>query len=173
LISPQISQFTSRIGSSPIGIIEVLASNVGLSQVNLLGLHGSSSEFSLPESDLTRQALRQILEYLDGKRRVFDLLIDWAGLTLFHREVLTCTMAIAFGEVRTYGQLAQALGKPAAASRAIGGAMARNPLPIVIPCHRVVAADGRLTGYSAADGIQTKRWLLELEGHQVVGEKLA
>jgi len=59
------------------------------------------------------------------------------------------------------------------ASRAIGGAMAHNPIPLVAPCHRVVAVDGRLTGYSAAEGIRTKQWLLELEGHKIVCEKLA
>ena len=173
MTSSSASQFVSRITQTSIGTIEVEASSVGLCRINLLGLHGVPSTQSLPESDLTRQALAQIFEYLEGKRRDFDLPIDWMGLTPFHREVLTRTQSIRFGEILTYGQLARALGKPAAASRAIGGAMARNPLPIIIPCHRVVASDGRLTGYSAADGLQTKRWLLELEGHQVVGEKLA
>ena len=89
----------------------------------------------------------------------------------FQREVLQLTLEIPFGEVRTYGELARTLGK-SAASRAVGGALARNPLPLLIPCHRVVAATGALTGYSAASGIATKAWLLELEGHKIVSQKL-
>ena len=89
----------------------------------------------------------------------------------FQTKVLKRTLAIPFGQVLTYGQLATELDNPAA-SRAVGGALAHNPIPIIIPCHRVVAANGRLTGFSAAEGIRTKQWLLELEGRRVVGEKL-
>jgi len=85
--------------------------------------------------------------------------------------VLDLTRQIAFGEVLTYGEIARRLGKPAA-SRAVGAALGRNPMPLLIPCHRVVAANRSLTGYSAADGIKTKAWLLTLEGGKVVGQKL-
>jgi methylated-DNA-[protein]-cysteine S-methyltransferase len=174
MTSPYSGIFTSRSSDSPIGRIEVSASNAGLIGVGLFGHHPAAGTLAGPslENDHSRQTLVQILEYLNGKRKTFDSTIDWSGVTAFHRNVLIEAMKIGFGEVWTYGQLAAVLGKPAA-SRAIGGAMARNPIPIIIPCHRVVAADGRLTGYSAADGIATKRFLLELEGRKVVGEKLA
>jgi methylated-DNA-[protein]-cysteine S-methyltransferase len=174
MTSPYSGIFISRCPDSPIGRIEVSASNAGLIGVGLYGHHPATVSPASPslENDHSRQALAQILEYLGGNRKTFDVPIDWSGVTAFHRTVLVEAMKIGFGEVWKYGQLAAALGKPAA-SRAIGGAMARNPMPIIIPCHRVVAADGRLTGYSAADGIATKRFLLELEGRKVVGEKLA
>lgn len=114
---------------------------------------------------------QQILEYLTGTRRDFELPLDWSSITGFQSDVLHLTYEIPYGEVRSYGEVARALGKPAA-SRAVGGALARNPMPILIPCHRVVAASGALTGYSAADGITTKSLLLELEGHRIVGQKL-
>ena len=174
MTSPYSGIFTSRCSDSHIGRVEVTASNAGLIGVSLYGHTQATNPSTSPslENNLSRQTLAQILEYLDGKRSTFDIPIDWSGVTAFHRSVLTEAMKIGFGDVWTYGQLASVLGKPAA-SRAIGGAMARNPMPIIIPCHRVVAADGRLTGYSAADGIATKRFLLELEGRKVVGEKLA
>ncbi|MHC1740360.1 MAG: methylated-DNA--[protein]-cysteine S-methyltransferase [Anaerolineaceae bacterium] len=164
----------SRSDSSPIGMIEVLATSIGLFQVNLLGNLPAPANLNpnnLSESKLSRLALDEILEYLTGKRRVFDLPIDWSACKPFQKTALNKAQEIAFGEVLTYGDLAKKLNK-AAASRAVGGAMARNPIPIVLPCHRVLASDGRLTGYSAADGIHTKKWLLELEGHTIVGEKL-
>jgi len=165
--------FSSRADNTPIGSIEVLASDEGLVRVNLLGREPTFSEKDYPiiESSITKQTINQILEYLSGQRREFSLKIDWMVSTPFQKQVLLRAMQIPYGQIMTYGALAAELGKPAA-SRAIGGVMARNPLPIVIPCHRVVAADGRLTGYSAADGIQTKQWLLELEGHTIVREKL-
>ena len=69
--------------------------------------------------------------------------------------------------MRTYGEVAQDIGYPVSAARAVGRAMAANPMPIIIPCHRVVGANGELTGYGGAGGIRTKAWLLELEGHDV------
>jgi methylated-DNA-[protein]-cysteine S-methyltransferase len=166
--------FSSRAENTPIGLIEVLASDTSLVRVNLLGREPTFYENAYPiiENAITQQAISQILEYLNGSRREFSITIDWKVCTPFQKQVLTRTMQIGYGQVMTYGQLASELGKPAA-SRAVGGAMASNPLPIVVPCHRVVAADGRLTGYSAADGIRTKQWLLELEGHKIVREKLA
>lgn len=164
---------SSRTEQSPIGAIEVQVSQIGLTQVRLLG-HKVSFAGSVPEfegSSLSYLVLDQILEYLDGKRQIFDFPIDWAGVTAFYQKVLNLAQKVAFGEVWTYGRLARESGNPSA-SRAIGSAMAHNPMPIVIPCHRVVAADGRLTGYSAADGIETKAWLLKLEGHQVLNDRL-
>ncbi|HQM54742.1 MAG TPA: methylated-DNA--[protein]-cysteine S-methyltransferase [Anaerolineaceae bacterium] len=111
-------------------------------------------------------------EYFAGQRKAFDLPLDWQSIRGFQREALLQLLKIPYGEVRTYGEISRALGKPAAA-RAVGMALAKNPLPILIPCHRVVAASGHLTGFSAGDGLNSKAWLLQLEGHRVVTEKLA
>lgn len=109
------------------------------------------------------QAVRQIDSYLSGQQQEFALPIDWEGMSEFTAAARKAAMGIPYGQVRTYGQLAAELGKPAA-SRAVGAAMASNPMPIVIPCHRVIGADGGLHGYSAPGGLKTKAWLLRLEG---------
>lgn len=115
-----------------------------------------------PDAERTAGALAQIAEYLAGKRKLFDLPIDWSMLTSFQAQALRATYEIPYGEVRTYGELALGLGKPGAA-RAVGRAEATNPMPLVIPCHRVIGADGKLHGYGTGNGLETKAWLLKLE----------
>jgi len=159
-----------------IGAVRVTASELGLLQVDLLGRKfkpesARISEVSSQAQQHASAAMAQILEYLDGKRKFFELALDWSFATTFQKKVLEITQFIPFGEILTYGQIAAKLGK-ISASRAVGGALGRNPMPIIIPCHRVVAANGNLTGFSAAEGIVTKQWLLELEGHQIVAQKL-
>lgn len=167
------SLFTASTEESPLGRIDVYAGPGGLISVRLLGKSLSRVAEPNPSmGDPAGQALLQILEYLDGKRRTFDVTIDWSLIKPFQTVVLKQAMLIPYGSWKTYGQVARELGKPAA-SRAIGGALANNPIPIIIPCHRVAAADGSLTGFSAANGVRSKRWLLELEGNSFVGEKLA
>lgn len=114
------------------------------------------------EIERTAQVLEQIAEYLAGKRKTFDLPIDWSVLTPFQAKTLRATFEIPYGEVRTYGEIAQGLGKPGAA-RAVGRAEATNPMPVVLPCHRVIGADGKLHGYGTGNGLETKAWLLSLE----------
>ncbi len=111
------------------------------------------------ETALLQQAEEELNEYFAGARRDFDLPLAPKG-TPFQQAVWAQLCEIPYGEVRTYGQLAAALGKPKAC-RAVGGACHCNPIGIIIPCHRVVGADGSLTGY--AGGIDIKRYLLELE----------
>jgi methylated-DNA-[protein]-cysteine S-methyltransferase len=110
-----------------------------------------------------REAAVQLKEYLSGKRRTFTLPIDWTVLRPFQRAALQATYAIPCGETRTYAEIARQIGHPRAA-RAVGRAEATNPMPLVIPCHRVIGADGRLHGYGMAEGLKTKAWLLKLEG---------
>jgi methylated-DNA-[protein]-cysteine S-methyltransferase len=88
--------------------------------------------------------------------------VDWRGVSEFERKVLRHCAAIRTGQVMTYGQLAAKAGSPGA-TRAVGGCMARNRWPILIPCHRVVGSNGKMTGYSGRGGTKTKRWLLEFE----------
>jgi methylated-DNA-[protein]-cysteine S-methyltransferase len=109
---------------------------------------------------------RELDEYFAGRRREFDLPIDWSLTARFGRRVLQATAAIPFGRVSTYGHVAAQAGNPRA-SRAAGRALGANPIPIVVPCHRVIGASGRLTGYTG--GLHRKVALLELEG-VVMGE---
>jgi methylated-DNA-[protein]-cysteine S-methyltransferase len=109
----------------------------------------------------------QLQEYLAGERRQFELEIDWSHMSPFQQDVLRIVCAIAYGRTRTYGDIARQLGKPQA-MRAVGRANATNPMPIIIPCHRVLGADGRLHGYSAPGGLETKARLLRLEGSWLI-----
>lgn len=111
------------------------------------------------ESPLLRAARTQLLEYLSGARRSFDLPLDPAG-TAFQRSVWEALRAIPYGQTRTYGEIAAAVGRPRAV-RAVGQANHVNPLPIFIPCHRVMGKNGALTGY--AGGLDLKSALLALE----------
>jgi methylated-DNA-[protein]-cysteine S-methyltransferase len=112
------------------------------------------------ETPLLIRARDQIEEYFAGTRTAFDLPLDPPG-TAFQRKVWAALERIPFGATRSYGDLAHDLGT---AARALGSACGRNPIPILIPCHRVLGAGGRLGGYSGFDGIDTKRFLLRLEG---------
>lgn len=110
--------------------------------------------------DVLHAACAQLGEYFAGTRRVFDLPLSPHG-TAFQRAVWQALAQIPFGETASYAQLAARLGRPTA-TRAVGAANGRNPLPIVVPCHRVIGADGTLTGF--AGGLDTKRFLLAHEG---------
>ena len=109
--------------------------------------------------DAFADAARQLAEYFDGARRAFDLPLR-PDVTPFQAEVHDALKRIPYGETRSYGDVAAQIGRPRA-SRAVGAANGSNPLPIVVPCHRVVGADGSLTGFGG--GLATKRYLLELE----------
>lgn len=126
----------------------------------------------VPRSELTQRVAELLKRYFKGERQTFnDIPVDLAVATPFRRRILELIRAIPFGEVRTYGQVAGWAGAPGAA-RAIGGAMACNPLPVIIPCHRVVAGDGSLTGYSAPGGITRKEYLLRMEHVEFKGQRI-
>jgi methylated-DNA-[protein]-cysteine S-methyltransferase len=112
-----------------------------------------------PDDALLRRAADQLQAYFDGDALGFDVALDLQG-TAFQRSVWQALLAIPAGETRSYGALAKALGS-AAAVRAVGGAVGRNPVSVIVPCHRVVGSDGSLTGY--AGGVDRKRALLALE----------
>lgn len=162
--------YTGKADSTPLGPVWVAVSERGLVAVEIGSTQDEFNAYlrrmhfaGLYDPSRTAEATSQIREYLAGERREFDLAIDWSAMTVFQEEALRLTLAVPFGQVTTYSEIARQLGKPLAA-RAVGRAEATNPMPLVIPCHRVLGTDGRLHGYGAPGGVKTKAWLLELEG---------
>ncbi len=167
LMSPM---YIGVLPSSPIGPIWVAISDRGLALV----------EWSMPQADFsklveqrfqiasiydeakTSEPIHQLAEYLDGRLRQFSLLLDLTRMTSFQQQVLQLTTQIPYGQTMTYKAIASQAGKPNA-SRAVGRIEATNPMPLVIPCHRVVGSDGSLHGYGGPGGIKLKAWLLQLE----------
>ncbi len=140
---------------TPAGSLKIEGSNRGIKSVLW-----TEEEERKAQNPLVREAAKQLKEYFDGKRKNFDIPLDTQG-TEFQKRVWSETAKIPFGETRTYGEIAAAAGSPMAA-RAVGGAVNKNPVNIIVPCHRVIGFDSSLTGYRG--GIETKRRLLELEG---------
>ena len=128
----------------------------------ILGIQHLGHVHFSPKNSLAAVALEQVQEYLSGNRQQFTVPINWQLFTQFRTIVYQAVIAIPYGQTRAYSQIAAQIGRPKAA-RAVGGANASNPIPIIIPCHRLIGADGSLRGYGGVGGIQTKRWLLDLE----------
>jgi methylated-DNA-[protein]-cysteine S-methyltransferase len=146
---------------SPFGEVTVVVSDVGVREISLPGDDQPDGALSAPD----RKVARQLDDWFAGKRHAFDVNLDLEGIEGFRRTVLeTLARDVGWGETVTYGELADLAGRPRAA-RAAGSAMRDNPLPFVIPCHRVVAAGGRIGGYGGGrNAVALKRRLLEREG---------
>ncbi|MFA7535808.1 MAG: methylated-DNA--[protein]-cysteine S-methyltransferase [Desulfuromonadales bacterium] len=151
---------------SPIGWIALVGGPAGLRETilhpdsflpGLTDLQSSGEHLAL-----LREGQRQLQEYFAGARTKFELPIDLGGLSPFAARILSDLQNVPYGSTITYGDLAALAGHPGAA-RAVGRVMARNPLPIVIPCHRVLGSGGQLTGYSGGEGLTCKKWLLDFE----------
>lgn len=142
---------------SPLGSLTLVEEDGALVQLSFDGYTVLESEEV--DSPLLREAERQLASYFAGQLQVFSLPLCTRG-TPFQEKVWCALQKIPYGETRTYGELAAMIGQPTAA-RAVGGANHRNPLAIIIPCHRVVAAHGGLGGYGG--GLDKKQWLLALE----------
>jgi len=163
--------YTGQLLGTPIGDLWLAVSTDGLAAV----------ECNIPSADFeaflakrfkcqveykqrkVKSAAAEISEYLQGYRRHFTLVIDWTLLRPFQRLALQATYDIPYGETRTYKHIAEAIHRPRAA-RAVGRAEATNPMPLVIPCHRVIGTDGKLHGYGLGEGLPTKEFLLKMEG---------
>jgi methylated-DNA-[protein]-cysteine S-methyltransferase len=117
-------------------------------------------------SELLAEAKKEIIEYFDGRRDTFDMSLDFSSATPFQQKVYQVMKTIPRGKIHTYRWLAQKIGNPKGL-RAVGSANARNNWPLVIPCHRIVGSDGRLTGFSAPGGLDLKAELLKMEGVSV------
>lgn len=149
--------------SSPLGLLTLAASDKGLAGVWFDGQKhepNGAGWHTAADHPVLERAAQQLAEYFGGQRRDFDLALDLGNGTPFQQQVWRALLSIPFGATVTYGAISQHIGKPAAV-RAVGGAIGRNPLGIVVPCHRVIGAQGALTGY--AGGLERKIALLHLE----------
>ena len=141
---------------SPIGAITVEASNEKITRLTI----GQRSP-DLGSSKTLGEAKKQLTAYFAGRLTKFELPLELQG-TEFQKAVWKQISKIGYGKTLSYADIAAKIGKPLA-SRAVGGAVGSNPVPIIVGCHRVLGASGRITGYSGGDGLPTKRWLLTLE----------
>jgi methylated-DNA-[protein]-cysteine S-methyltransferase len=148
---------------SPLGKLLLIGDGQAITRLDLLSdrLGGSGIDATwAAEATPLAEAIDQLREYFAGSLTIFDLSIALEG-TAFQRQVWQRLAEIPYGVTITYGDLARSIGRPNGA-RAVGGANGCNPVPIILPCHRVLAASGALTGYGLG-GLQRKRWLLDLE----------
>jgi methylated-DNA-[protein]-cysteine S-methyltransferase len=161
-ISPQT--ISCKTISSPVGPLRLYADDRGL--IAILFQNESPDDFNVslanekPDHPVLRETERQLQAYFAGKLKTFSLPLDARG-TDFQQQVWDALQTIPYGETRSYAQIARQIGRPKA-TRAVGAANGRNPLPIVVPCHRVIGANGTLTGFSG--GLTAKTRLLALEG---------
>jgi len=155
---------------SPVGPLFVAVTPQGLASIAFEGVDQDAlmarfarelSPRVIAAAGATDDVRRELDEYFEGARRSFDLPLDRRLMSRFMRDVLGATSRVSFGHLATYGEIAQRIGRPSAA-RAVGAALGANPIPIVVPCHRVVGANGKLTGYGG--GLPRKELLLRLEG---------
>lgn len=150
---------------------------LALSERGLIGLHMRADEATVrgmyPEHHVVNNPerlatiLAQLERYFNGERLQFEAPIDWTRFSPFQRQVLQHVYAIGYGHTKSYQDIATEIGRQGAA-RAVGRANATNPIPIIIPCHRVLGANGKLHGYGGAGGVETKAWLLRLEGSRLL-----
>jgi methylated-DNA-[protein]-cysteine S-methyltransferase len=155
---------------TPLGRCTIGWNDAGLTHFHLPGPAATGE--ATPATDpppWVRAVIDRVLRHLAGDLQNFaDLRYDFSSQPAFLRAVLQATLAVKAGHTATYGDIARAIGEGPAASRAVGAALGANPWPLLIPCHRVVAADGGLTGYSGPGGTATKAKLLALEGARLL-----
>ena len=159
-------EYLKRV-DSPIGRIEIASDGNAVTSLSIERA-GTLPYDDLPErsNKILDLAAQQLREYFAGTRHTFEVPVAYHG-TPFQEAIWKQLEDIEFGEVRSYGELGIASGR-ATAGRAVGGAVGANPIPIIVPCHRVLASNHRITGYSGGNGIPTKVWLLEHEGIEAV-----
>ena len=162
--------YIGELNGTPLGDLRLAASDFGLVAVEWTESQPEFDSFLarlkrpiLPNERRIKPYARELAEYLDGKRQAFTIPIDWTIFRPFQREALQAVFRIPYGETRTYAEIAAQINRPLA-WRAVGRANATNPMPLVIPCHRVIGSDGKLHGYGGGEGLPTKEWLLRLEG---------
>jgi methylated-DNA-[protein]-cysteine S-methyltransferase len=176
--SPFSSPIVLGRHDSPVGPLEIHARRTGITRLHIVAPapltpttadapHDVVPRAARPEADQTAleivdEARRQLDDYFDRVRLRFDLPLDSIG-TAFQDDVWEALGRVPWGTATSYGALAEETGRPLGA-RAVGGAVRANPIAIIVPCHRVLGAGARLTGYSPGRGVETKKWLLDHEG---------
>lgn len=145
---------------TPIGSLKLVSDGAALTKIEFPQQHSTFSDDTETTDPVLSACAAQLTEYFAGERQAFSLPLS-AGGTIFQNEVWSALANIPYGELRSYSDIAIAIGRPKAV-RAVGAANGRNPLPIIVPCHRVIGSNGSLTGF--AGGIPLKTRLLELEG---------
>jgi methylated-DNA-[protein]-cysteine S-methyltransferase len=143
---------------SPVGAITLLAYDNKVVYLTM----GNDITPDFGKTSVLQEAKKQLTSYFKGKSKDLDFATELKGTT-FQKAVWAEIAKIGFGEVTTYAEIAKNIGNPKAV-RAVGGAVGSNPVPLIVGCHRVLGASGKITGYSGGDGLPTKRWLLALEG---------
>ena len=167
---PSLTIYLGELNHTPLGDLRVAVSALGLVAVEWADSQPELFDYLLRlqatverNQKMTQPYAKELAEYLKGKRRNFTFAIDWATLKPFQRNTLHAVFSIPYGETQTYADIAMQIGHPNA-YRAVGRANATNPMPLVIPCHRVIGTDGKLHGYGGGEGLPTKEWLLKMEG---------
>jgi len=163
-------RYTTTI-DSPVGVLTLVGTDSALCELSWGGDHAAgdrslaTSAEARPDHPVLVQAMRELAEYFAGTRRQFDVPVVTAG-TEFQQAAWRVLRGIPYGQTINYGEQARRLGKPSAV-RAVGGANGKNPVGIIVPCHRVIGADGSLTGFGG--GMSAKAWLLEHEQSHAAG----
>jgi methylated-DNA-[protein]-cysteine S-methyltransferase len=162
--------YIGELNRTPLGDFRLAASDLGLLAIEWAS---AQPEFDArlarlkrpiqPDQKKIAPYAKELREYLNGKRTTFTMPIDWTSFTPFQREALQAVFRVPYGETRTYIDIAREINRPNA-YRAVGAANAMNPMPIVVPCHRLIGIDGKLHGYGGGAGLLTKAWLLKMEG---------
>src|SRR5215207_6727578 len=153
-----------ELNHTPVGDLRLAASDRGLIAVEWAHSQLDFDSYLLvSEPGTVAPYADQLQEYFEGKRYEFTVPIDWSIFRPFQKEALQRVFQIPYGETRTYAEIAAEINRPLA-YRAVGRANATNPMPLGIPCHRLIGTDGKLHGYGGGEGLKTKEWLLKMEG---------
>ncbi len=156
--------------TTPLGPCALTWHERGLTGFELPNAPAKPDDTATAPAAITGLILR-VHEHLAGRAQDFsDAPFDFDTVPAFHADVLRATLLVKAGSTRTYGEIAHAIGRGPVASRAVGAALGANPWPLLVPCHRIVAADGKMTGFSGPGGIRTKLRLLALEGAELFAD---
>lgn len=165
--------YLGELNNTPLGDFRLAVSDLGLIAVEWADAQPELDAYLKklkrpiePNQKKVAPYAKELKEYLLGKRIAFTIPVDWSPFTAFQREALQAVFRIPYGETRTYIEIAKEIDRPHA-YRAVGAANAMNPMPIVVPCHRVIGRDGKLHGYGGGNGLPTKEWLLKMEGAMI------
>jgi methylated-DNA-[protein]-cysteine S-methyltransferase len=157
---------------TPLGLCAIAWNEIGLTRFLLPDPERQPSSTETQPPSWVNEIIERVKRHLSGDPQDFaDVRFDFSRVPQFVRSVLTATLNVKPGHTASYGELAIAIGQPLAASRAVGSALGDNPWPLLIPCHRILSATGKMTGFSGPGGIGTKVKLLALEGAQLLAEQ--